>query len=217
MAIQHFTHHKHHSPPAIIFRVNCEDIPVPLTDKLRKEYERMYTTQIIRSNRLAEVETVIKQISVGKLRYLAVSARTNVPWYVIGVIHHLECDCNFNCHLHNGDPLTRRTRNAPAGRPVKGNPPFRWEDSAVDALQYQGLTVWKDWSISGTLYNFELYNGFGSRNHGVASPYLWGGTTFYTKGKYILDSKWAANAVSAQIGAAPILYKMNKEGLIIFS
>jgi lysozyme family protein len=217
VAIQHFTHHhKQHSPPAIIIKVNCEDIPVPLTDALRREYNRFYSTLVIKPNKVADVDNTIKRILIGKPRYIEVSKRTGVPWEIIGVIHHLECDCNFNCHLHNGDPLARRTVNAPKNRPVAGFPPFKWEDSAVDALQFQELHKWKDWSVSGTLYKLELYNGFGSRNHGVASPYLWGGTTFYTKGKYILDSKWDANAISAQIGASAVLYKMSKDALILF-
>jgi lysozyme family protein len=189
---------------------------VPLTEQLRKEYDRLYTTIVIKPNRAVQLDRSIKMIVAGKPRYEQVSQRTGVPWPLIGVIHCLECDCNFNCHLHNGDPLNRRTVNAPKNRPVHGNPPFKWEDSAVDALQFQELNKWTDWSISGSLYKLELYNGFGSRNHGVATPYLWGGTTFYTKGKYILDGKWDVNAISAQIGGAAILYKMNKMGLIKF-
>lgn len=185
---------------------------VPFTLQLRKEYERLFTTQTIRPGKLAELDSIVKKIVAGKPRYLAVSSHTGVPWYVIGAIHSMECNNNFACHLHNGDPLTGRTVNAPARRPTEGVPPFKWEDSAVDALT--DLKGWTDWSIAGMLYRLELYNGFGSRNHGVATPYLWGGTTFYTKGKYVSDGKWNAEAVSSQIGAAAILFRMNKQGLI---
>lgn len=210
--------HHYQPPPAIVMHVGVEDYQVLLTAKLRQEYERRYSTLVIRPNRITgnAIVKAIQKIEAGKSRYLSVQAKTAVPWYVIGVIHLLECDGRFDCHLHNGDPLTKRTVHAPAGRPVSGHPPFSWEYSALDALRYKGLDVWCDWTISGTLYKLEAYNGFGYRNHGIASPYLWSGTTFYTKGKYILDGVWSPTAVSAQIGVVPILRTMSDQGLIQF-
>jgi lysozyme family protein len=67
---------------------------------------------------------------------------------------------NFNRHLHNGDPLTSRTVHVPAGRPKSGTPPFTWEQSAVDALAYDGLTQVTDWSIEHVAYVFENFNGW---------------------------------------------------------
>jgi microcystin-dependent protein len=54
---------------------------------------------------------------------------------VIGIIHAMECSKFPECsqHLHNGDPLYRRTRLVPAGRPAKGTAPFSFEESAIDA------------------------------------------------------------------------------------
>lgn len=211
MAIHHHIYH-HRNLPAIVMRVSYVGAIVPFTPQLKKEYERLFTTQVIKSDKLVDLNNAVQKIVAGKPRYSTVSSHTGVPWYVIGVIHYMECSNNFACHLHNGDPLTGRTVNAPAHRPIKGMPPFKWEDSAVDALA--GFKGWTDWGIAGTLYRLELYNGFGSRNHGVATPYLWGGTTFYTKGKYVADDKWNAAAVSSQIGAAAILHRMHKLGLI---
>jgi lysozyme family protein len=39
-----------------------------------------------------------------------------VPWYVIAVIHNMECGLDFTEHLHNGDPLACRTINDPPKR-----------------------------------------------------------------------------------------------------
>jgi lysozyme family protein len=203
-----------HHPPAI--RASLEELSLPLTFKLRQEYERLYTTQVIKPGRIDEVYTGLRKIETGKARYKKVEARTHVPWFTIGIIHLLECDSNFACHLHNGDSLNHRTKNEPSGRPEKGQPPFTWEDSAVDALKYQGFDVWTDWSIAGTLYKLEAYNGFGSRNHGIESPYLWGGTTFYSKGKYIKDGIWSPVAVSAQIGAGPLLRTLTRKKIVQF-
>lgn len=219
MAIHHQAiHHQHlHNPPAIVMKVNTEELPVPLTDKLKKEYNKLFKTVVIRPKRLAEVTRAIQKIETGRQRYISVSAKTGVPWYVIGLIHLLECDCRFDCHLHNGDSLKRRTKNDPAGRPVEGKPPFGWEYSAIDALKYEGFDAWTDWSPAGTLFKLESYNGFGSRNRGVASPYLWGGTTFYSKGKYVKDGVWDPNKVSAQVGAGAILKTMVKFGIVSFT
>jgi lysozyme family protein len=37
-------------------------------------------------------------------------------------------------------------------------------DSAVDALQFDGLTTNQDWSVAGILGSLEEYNGTGYRN-----------------------------------------------------
>lgn len=186
----------------------------PLDASLRSEYESRYGMAFLRSVRTKEAQKVIQRILYGQRRYEAVSEATRVPWYVIAVIHQMECDGDFECHLHNGDPLTAKTHHVPAGRPIEGQPPFTWEQSACDALSYQGMAQWTDWSLSGTLYQLEGYNGFGYRNHSTASPYLWGGTDVYRRGKYVKDGVWNGFAVSDQIGAAILLKLMSQEGAI---
>jgi lysozyme family protein len=42
----------------------------------------------------------------------------------------------------------------------------------------------------------------------VLTPYLWSFTNHYTKGKFVADGKFDANAVSKQCGAAAILKLM---------
>ena len=46
---------------------------------------------------------------------------------------------DFNRHLHNGDPLSSRTTHIPQNRPVKGKPPFTWEESTIDVLKHKRL------------------------------------------------------------------------------
>jgi lysozyme family protein len=137
-----------------------------------------------------------------------------VPWYVIAVIHNMECGLDFTEHLHNGDPLTRRTINDPPGRPKTGQPPFAWEVSALDALQYDGLTTWQDWSVAGICYKLEGYNGWGYRAHKINTPYLWSFSNLYVSGKYIADGVWSDSAVSRQCGAAVILRRLSEHGSI---
>jgi len=184
-----------------------------LTPTLRQEYEDLFKTCQTRPNRAAEVERTVNQIGSGRTRYDTVSAATGVPWHFTGIIHSLECSCNFRQHLHNGDPLTARTVHVPKGRPKSGEPPFAWEDSARDSLDYEGFTGLEDWSLAAVLYRFEAYNGWGYRGKGVNSPYLWSFCRHYAKGKYVSDGTWSATAVSQQCGAAVLLRRMVERGL----
>jgi len=185
-----------------------------LTPTLRQEYEDLFKTCLVKPDRAAEVERTVNRIASGKSRYDTVSAATGVPWYFIGIIHSLECSSSFKQHLHNGDPLTARTVNVPKGRPKAGEPPFAWEDSARDSLEYEGFTGQTDWSLARTLYRFEAYNGWGYRPKKVHSPYLWSFSQHYTKGKYIRDNEWSPTAVSQQCGAAVLLRRMTERGLV---
>jgi lysozyme family protein len=131
-----------------------------------------------------------------------------VPWYVIGILHALECNCDFSRHLHNGDPLMARTRQIPAGRPQSGTPPFTWAESAADALRYDGFTGQRDWDVAITLERFEKYNGLGYKRKGLLSPYLWSMSNHYIKGKYTADGMYDPDVVSRQVGAAVLLRKL---------
>jgi lysozyme family protein len=188
---------------------------IPLTQQLRAEYQRLFDTCEIRPERLAEVDAEVKAIDRRRARYDAVSGSTGVPWHVIATLHALEGSLDFSTHLHNGDPLTARTVNKPAGRPP-GVPPFTWEQSAADALAYDGLTQWDDWSLPGTLYRFENYNGWGYRLYHaeILSPYLWSYCTHYVRGKFRSDGEWDPKLVSKQSGAAVILRRMAELGII---
>ncbi|MFO7446213.1 MAG: hypothetical protein R6W90_07585 [Ignavibacteriaceae bacterium] len=182
-----------------------------LNDRLKTEYQNLFDTMVINSNRVPIVKSIVKKIKANEIRYAAVAEQLNIPWYFAAVIHNMECSLNFSRHLHNGDPLTGRTIHVPAGRPLTGNPPFTWEQSGVDALRLKKLHLWKEWSIPGMLFKLEEYNGFGYRRKhpDVLTPYLWSFSNHYTKGKYIADGKWSDKAVSNQCGAAVILKELS--------
>jgi lysozyme family protein len=182
---------------------------MPFTREMRTDYESKYHTLTVRPDFVKQVDGVTARINKHRPRYEAVAQATGVPWAVIATIHNLECSGRFDCHLHNGDPLRRRTVNVPAGRPRKGTAPFTWEASAKDALEYDGFTSWSDWSVGGTLYKLEGYNGMGYRKRGTPSPYLWSGTQHYTRGKYVADGRFDPKAVSSQVGAAILLTQLD--------
>jgi lysozyme family protein len=185
-----------------------------LTPALRAEYQNLFATCAIRAERRAAVESLVSQLLGHKTRYQAVGDQTDVPWYIIAVIHNMESSQRFDRHLHNGDPLTARTVKVPAGRPLAGNPPFTWEDSAIDALTFDRLDVVEDWTLPGALFRLEKFNGFGSRDRGINTPYLWCFSNQYTKGKFVADHVFDPNAVSQQCGAAVLLRRMVDQGAI---
>jgi len=184
------------------------------TAALAKEYSDLFNRCKIAADKMAEVEEVVQRILQYQSRYASIAAQSTVPWYVIAVIHNMECGLDFTKHLHNGDSLKRRTVNVPAGRPKTGQPPFTFEVSALDALKYDKLTEWNDWSIGGICYKLEGFNGWGYRARDINSPYLWSYSNLYMSGKYVADNKWSGTAVSSQCGAAVILRRMSDHGAI---
>ena len=192
---------------------------VRLTSSLRREYENLFNTCVVRPERAAGIEANTRRLIDQRTRYRKVSDVSGVPWFFVAVVHSMEASCRFNCHLHNGDPLTARTVQVPAGRPRTGAPPFEWEASACDALGLKSLSAQTDWSLAGTLYQLERYNGFGYRlgHPEVLTPYLWAGSTHYARGKFVADHKWSDTAVSSQNGAAVLLRRLAELEHIAFA
>lgn len=186
---------------------------MPVKAALAREYGTLWESCTIRPQRAATVDAVVDRITKHRKRYEAAAKGAGVPWYVVAIIHQLESSGNFETHLHNGDPLSARTKRVPAGRPATGKPPFTWEESAADALRLQKLDQWRDWSVPGTLFVFERYNGMGYRNRGLPSPYLWSFSTHYSKGKFVADGRFSPTAVSEQCGAAVLLRRLVERGL----
>ena len=170
---------------------------------LRSELDAWFKAVIVRDDCKDKVEWHTKQLLKHQSRYRDVGFSLNrMPWAMIGVIHAMECGFNFACHLHNGDPLTNRTKHVPAGQPQMGTPPFSWENSAVDALTQEGFNTVTDWSVPHMLYLLEKFNGFGYRKMGKPSPYLWSFSNLYAKGKYVADGRFDPQSASKQCGAA---------------
>jgi lysozyme family protein len=182
---------------------------------LRDEYASMFASMQLRDDASEITRWALRAVQQFRGRYEAVGKVTGVPWYFIGAIHGLESSYNFKAHLHNGDfPLTSRTRQVPAGRPLVWLPPADWESSARDALKLLGFAGQSDWSLERTLYRLEAYNGFGYRRRGVPTPYLWCFSNHYERGKFVKDGAWNTNARSQQCGAATLLKMLVDAGAV---
>lgn len=184
------------------------------TPEIKAQYEHLFSTCQLKLQRMDDVDNIINRILPNQTRYETIGNPLGIPWFFIAVIHNLESSLRFDRHFHNGDPLTKRTVRVPAGRPVAGHPPFTFEESAADALTLQKLAGKPSWSLGRMLFRLEKYNGFGYRNKGINSPYLWSFSNQYERGKFVADGKFSFSAVSAQCGGATILKRLEERGII---
>ncbi len=180
---------------------------------LADEYVGYFATTVLRSEHRQSADWHVTMMRHSRDRYAAAGRRSGVPWYFIAAVHGLEASFNFRSHFHNGDfPLSRRTRQVPAGRPLVWLPPSDWESSTIDALRLMGFAGQQDWSIPRTLYRLEAYNGFGYRRTGRATPYLWSFSNHYERGKFLADGHFDPRARSQQCGAAMMLKLLDDAG-----
>ena len=151
-------------------------------------------------------------------RYQAVQAMkpNGVPAPVAFGLFYREADNNFADSPAQGDPLTHLSVNEPRGRIPGKKPPFKWEDAAFDAYYVcDRLDLW-DWrTAASTLGAIESFNGTGyARFHpAVPTPYLWSGTTLYSRGKYVSDGRFDPLATDKQMGVAAILKRFQDRGV----
>ena len=126
----------------------------PTPEQTELGYHRMWDRAQIKPDKTAQARKIARAIIANRARYAAVEQATGVPWFMIGPIHARESDMDFSTHLHNGDSLKARTHHVPAGRPRRGNPPFPWDASAIDALTMppHELQKVKAWSVERILY-----------------------------------------------------------------
>ena len=181
-----------------------------MRDGSLNEYKKLYESMEILNKWQSRVSRAADRVLSGKTTYLNVARETTVPWWVIGIIHLLECDCDWTGCLHNGEPWNRETTMVPKGR----GPWQSWTEAAIDAIRYDGLNSVSDWSIAEGLRRLEMYNGGGYKRRGVNSPYIWSGTNHgIGVGKYkeimqpngSYKSVYDPNLVSQQCGCAPVL------------
>lgn len=192
-------------------------ITAPKFEDIADDYNKRFATCEIKSEKRSEVMWYVSKITDPTRRkaYEAVAEETCVPWYFTAIIHGMECGFDMTSHLHNGDSLKAKTWQVPKGRPTPWLPPSDWVSSACDALRYDKLDEKPDWALANMLYRWEAYNGWRSRLlYKINTPYLWSFSNHYTKGKFVADNVWDANAVSKQCGAAAMLKALVETGAV---
>jgi uncharacterized protein (TIGR02594 family) len=187
---------------------------MPTFDQLSGEYATLWDgAQIVPANQQA-IAAAVQTLVGHKPDYDQIEAALGVPWYVVGLIHYRESSFSMTRQLHNGDPLSARTVHVPAGRPLQGNPPFTWVESAIDALQMMGFQTVKNWTVERIAYQLESYNGWGYRKHNVNSPYLWSFTNQYSGGLFVADHVFDPNGRNSQAGGLALLKQLVADGTV---
>ncbi|MBH8566709.1 peptidoglycan DD-metalloendopeptidase family protein [Nostoc sp. CENA67] len=172
-------------------------------------YNRVWSTMSIRPDRAGIVKEAAQQAIANQSRYQSISAKTGVPWHVVAAIHYRECSYNFSQNIANGDPLTRRTTNVPAGRIPGVAPPYTFEQAAIDALTSDNRFKGVNWgNIPDLCWFLESYNGLGYLSKGRPSPYLLASSQHYDSGLYVADGRYSASTVDRRSGTLPIIWSI---------
>lgn len=163
-----------------------------------------------------DMESIRFKRLVGRYQKITDMRKNGVPAAIIYCLHQRESSGSFLCHPHEGSPLTQRTRFVPKGRLPNVPPPYTFEQSAEDAYYVFDKLDQVQWpKRSAALQGIESFNGLGYQKYhpDVPSPYLWSGTTVYTRGKYTGDGRFDRTARDKQLGCAAILKSFEQRGL----
>jgi lysozyme family protein len=175
-------------------------------DALAGEYTmllaRMQITRVDAVN--AAAARLIGFIDAG--RYDGACAVTAVPVAGAAASFEREASSDFRLSPAQGDPIDRPSVHVPSGL----GPYPNWTAAAIAAYRVDHLDTIgaANWSWERECYEWELFNGFGPRNHGKHTGYLWAGTNIYSGGKYVADGVWDPNAIDQQLGVIPMMARI---------
>lgn len=173
---------------------------------LAPEYTSLLARMVI--TREAAIDAGAKKL-IGFIdagRYKAGCDATGVPQIVAAASFEREAGSNFRLSPAQGDPWDRVSVHVP-----RDEGPFRnWSAAQIRAYRIDHLDAVgaPNWSWERSCYEEELFNGFGPRNHGKHTGYLFAGTSIYTGGKYVADGVWDPNAEDEQLGVIPMMYRI---------
>jgi lysozyme family protein len=174
-------------------------------EALRPEYTALLAR--MRITRGAAVDSVahklIRLIDAG--HYDIGCKVTGVPVIIAAASFEREAASNFNLNPAQGAPLHQRSTIIPHNGPFVTWTQAQIAAYAIDGMDKVGAANWS-WPLA--CYYMERFNGFGPRNHGRHTGYLWSGSNIYTGGKYIADGVWSASTADQQLGVIPIMKRI---------
>ena len=149
-------------------------------------------------------------------RYEAISEQSGIPPELIAAIHYREnsddfLNGSFGIYLHNGDPLGTESKKVPQPD-LFGIGQF--DEAALDALKGEDgylvdratqLNLKSDSKDLTAMVTFSLfYNGWPTKSNGKTN-YAYNGTDIISKGLYISDGNYDAEAVDSNFGTYLVL------------
>ena len=172
---------------------------------LSGEYTRRLGDMVINADQLTECMERAKVIleRANEHDQGQVTAATGVPkiWWIASFER--ESSSNYTTSPAQGDPINRPSTHIPRGL----GPYANWFDAAIEAYRLDHFDkIGKgNWTWEMACYKGESFNGFGPRNHGRATGYLWSWSNQYNGGKYVRDGVWSSSAVDGQCGMIPLM------------
>lgn len=173
-----------------------------LTETQKDKYDIYWDDAILKDSYKKALDDATKRVFAGRSKYKEASRLCSVPWQVLGAIHYRESHCDFSRQLLNGQKWNKKTTLVPKNL----GPWESWEQSCVECMaprikKYNKTPgEWLEW--------IEKFNGFGYRNRGYFSPYVFAGTNYYYKGLYVADGKFDPMKTDKRVGALAILKEL---------
>lgn len=121
-----------------------------------------------------------------------------------------ESSMDFTTSPAQGDPWNRVSTHVPAGV----GPFASFTSAAIWSYKHDGLDKNSSpWSWPYACWGWEKFNGFGPRDHGRVSGYVFSGTDQYDPpvgkgGKYVSDGEWSSSTVDSQLGCVALALEL---------
>jgi lysozyme family protein len=174
---------------------------------LEQEYaQRLASLKITRGPEIhARAVQILKGPAVANFQ--PVHAELEIPMVWMICSFERESGLDFRTSPAQGDRWDKVSVNVP-----RGVGPFKnFVDAAIWSYHYDGIDRNSSpWSWPYLCWAWEKFNGFGPRDHGRVSGYVWSGTDQYTGGKYVSDGHWDASARDQQLGCVGLALELVK-------
>lgn len=182
---------------------------------LSPEYAHLLATAKV--TRPEKVRQAVAHIRKNLPRYMDAQKADGVPAVLVAALDYRESDCNPNAGFGQGDDWHYVSRHVPAGC----GPFTSWLSAYKFYSHYDKLAVHAyPWTMPYLAWKGEGWNGFGPRNHGRYTGYLWAGMDVYDPpsmgghglaGKYVADGKWNPDWIDVQLGIIPVMLELIAE------
>ncbi len=159
---------------------------------IEREYSALWLTAAIDKDTEMQARSWARTALSARPLYDPISKGTGVPWFIVAILHKLQCNGDIGRRLADGLPRREGTFEQDA-------------IAAIKASEIGGHVSWPFWRI---LWAMEKFNGadFGYRAHGIHSPYLWAGTSAYETGVFVQPGVFSRTIPARwRLGAAVLL------------
>lgn len=179
-----------------------------LREDMVSDYRKLWPLLEIEERFSDTINQAVMLIKSNKSRYQDIikssrksgaSTDPKMPWYVLGIVHYLDSNVDFDRFL-----------------PVSGMEELSedWDVRATQFLESRDWNKWVDWTLTDIMFRLEQLNGNGYRNKGRCSPYIWSYTNHYKTGTYVANGVFEPQTRFPRAGVAVLLKEMLDQKLV---